>query len=72
MLRRCVFRTAVLMMAMWSHDAVALLAHERDDALELQTAASEVLRVISASPGELDEVFQAMLERATINLPDRR
>jgi GAF domain-containing protein len=45
-------------------NAVALLAHERDEALELQTAASEVLRVISASPGELDAVFQAMLERA--------
>src|SRR5215472_8441796 len=45
-------------------NAVAQLAHERDEALELQTAAGEVLRVISASPGELEAVFQAMLERA--------
>ena len=41
------------------------LRRERDEALLRETANSEILRLISKSPGDLELVFRSILENAT-------
>jgi hypothetical protein len=44
---------------------VARLTRERDEALLRETANSEILGLISQSPGDLELVFRTILEHAT-------
>src|SRR5262245_49347155 len=46
-------------------DTLDQLTRELDDARQRETATSEVLKIISSSPGQLEAVFNALLANAT-------
>ena len=48
-----------------THETVASLARERDEALEQQKATAEVLYLMSGSHGDLARVFETILANAT-------